>query len=45
MLWVCGGVAAGGVALALAFLPRRAAPVASTATEPPASTHEPVASG
>jgi MFS transporter, DHA2 family, multidrug resistance protein len=44
MLWVCGGVAAAGVALALAFLPRRATPVASAATEPPASTHEPVAS-
>jgi len=33
LLWVCAGLAVVGVLLALAFLPRRAEPVAATAAE------------
>jgi DHA2 family multidrug resistance protein-like MFS transporter len=45
MLLVCGGIAAVGVALALAFLPRRAAAVEVTGADRAQSSDEPVATG
>src|SRR6266540_2143601 len=45
LLWVCAGLAVVGVVLALAFLPRRAEPVAPTAAERAGSEDELVARG
>jgi hypothetical protein len=45
LLWACAGLAVVGMLLALAFLPRRAEPVAATADERAGSEDELVVRG